>query len=310
MYNEEETTGKGPDMDNNKVQKLIMVSIIGGLVFAVLGICWGILADSQMIQFDGYYSFISVLLSLLSMLALRFIEKEDEKRFPFGKESFIPLTITIKYVGILMLILISLVQAVGALFSGGNEMSMATGVAYALISTLGCYAAYFYFQSRGEGNEIISAEMNQWRMDALLSAGVLAGFIIGWILSFTSLNVLVPYVDPLMVIIVAGYFIKVPLLEMYTALRELLEMAPRHHVSEQVETEVAFLCREHAFDDYALRLQKMGPKLYIEVEFIVAPYDDLRISEQDGIRRQLKERLKDLPFEPWITVVFTHELHK
>ncbi|MFC3418774.1 cation diffusion facilitator family transporter [Salinicoccus hispanicus] len=297
-------------MNNNNAQKLIMISIIGALAFAALGIFWGILADSQMIQFDGYYSFISVLLSVLSMLALRFISKEDEKRFPFGKESFIPLTIVIKYVGILMLILISLVQALGALFSGGNVMSMSTGIAYALISTIGCYAAYFYFRSRGQGNEIISAEMNQWRMDALLSAGVLAGFVIGWGLSFTPLDIFVPYVDPLMVVVVAGYFIKVPLLEMYTALRELLEMAPRHQISEQVEAEVESLSLRHAFEDYALRLQKMGPKLYIEIEFIVALEEDLRISEQDKIRHELKKSLKELTLDPWITVVFTHEQQK
>ncbi|GAB3062751.1 cation diffusion facilitator family transporter [Salinicoccus sesuvii] len=297
-------------MNNSRVQKLIMISIIGGLTFAVLGIVWGILADSQMIQFDGYYSFISVLLSILSMLALRFIEKEDEERFPFGKESFIPLTITIKYVGILVLILISLVQAASALFSGGNEMSMTTGIAYALISTLGCFIAYFYFRSKGARDEIVSAEMNQWRMDALLSGGVLLGFVIGWILSFTPLDRFVSYIDPLMVIIVAVYFIKVPLLEMYTALRELLEMAPRHQISDVVETEVALLSREHDFEDYALRMQKMGPKLYIEVDFVVPLDTDIRISVQDDIRRQLRTRLTDLPFEPWIAAIFTHESQK
>ena len=294
-------------MKDNNAQKLIMVSIAGALAFAALGIIWGLYAESQMIQFDGYYSFISVLLSTMSMMALRFISKKDPERFPFGKESFIPLTIVIKYFGILVLILISLVQAFVSLFSGGNTMSMGSGVLYALISAVGCYAAYAYFKSRGQGDALIAAEMNQWRMDALLSIGVLAGFIVGWLLSLTVLDTIVPFIDPVMVIIVAGYFLKVPLSELYAALRELLEMAPPRPIAEAVETQVLRLSRIHGFDDHALRLQKMGTKLYIEVDFIVPMENDLTIYEQDEIRRELKNGLRGLTLDPWTTVVFTHE---
>ncbi|KIH70778.1 cation diffusion facilitator family transporter [Salinicoccus roseus] len=294
-------------MNENTAQKMIMASIAGALAFAALGIIWGLYADSQMIQFDGYYSFISVLLSMISMMALRFISKEDPERFPFGKESFIPLTIVIKYFGILVLILISLVQAFIALFSGGNAMSMGSGVLYALISAVGCYAAYAYFKSRGQGDALITAEMNQWRMDALLSIGVLAGFLIGWLMSLTFMEPIVPFIDPVMVILVAGYFIKVPLSELYASLRELLEMAPERPIAEAVETQVLHIRKFHGFQDHALRLQKMGTKLYIEVDFIVPIEDDLTIYEQDRIRQDLKQRLQSLTLDPWTTVVFTHE---
>ncbi|WP_342387624.1 cation diffusion facilitator family transporter [Salinicoccus bachuensis] len=294
-------------MNNKNAQKLIMISIGGALAFAALGIIWGLYADSQMIQFDGYYSFISVLLSMMSMMALRFISKEDPERFPFGKESFIPLTIVIKYFGILVLIIISLVQAFVTLSSGGNAMSMGSGVLYALISAVGCYVAYAYFKSKGHGDALITAEMNQWRMDALLSIGVLAGFIIGWVLSLTVLDVLVPFIDPVMVILVAGYFIKVPLSELYAALRELLEMAPDRPIAEAVEAQVVRIGKFHGFEDHALKLQKMGTKLYIEVDFIVPPENDLTILEQDRIRHELKSGLRGLTLDPWTTVVFTHE---
>ena len=294
-------------MKQNNAERLIIISIVGAIAFAVLGIVWGIIAQSQMIQFDGYYSFISVILSFISMIALRFIKKEDPERFPFGKESFIPLTIVIKYFGILVLIVISLVQALATLFTGGNEVAMSSGVIYAFISTVGCFIAYFYFRKHGKDSELIAAEMNQWHMDALLSLGVFVGFIIGWGLAFTPLDFIVPFVDPLMVLLVAGYFIKVPLSEMYGALRELLEMAPEHVISQEVAGHVSELGNIYSFDSYDMRLQKMGSKLYIEVDYVVPRGNPIDIRTMDYIRHQLKERLQELPLNLWTTIVFTHE---
>lgn len=49
-------------MKNEK--QLLAVSVYGALAFAVIATVWGIVVHSQIILFDGVYSFISVILSL------------------------------------------------------------------------------------------------------------------------------------------------------------------------------------------------------------------------------------------------------
>ena len=50
----------------------------------------GLLAGSQMIVFDGLYSFASVGLSVLAVMALRFARRGADERFPWGREAAEP----------------------------------------------------------------------------------------------------------------------------------------------------------------------------------------------------------------------------
>ena len=65
--------------------KMLKLSVLGALFFALFGIAWGWAIDSDMIIFDGLYSFISLLLSMLSLFISNFMNKKDVEKFPFGK---------------------------------------------------------------------------------------------------------------------------------------------------------------------------------------------------------------------------------
>ena len=75
-----------------------MFSVLASSVFAVGSLIWGFLAGSQMIVFDGLYSFVSVALSLLAVWALRAARSGPNERYPWGREIFEPLTIAVKAV--------------------------------------------------------------------------------------------------------------------------------------------------------------------------------------------------------------------
>src|SRR6187455_1246170 len=51
--------------------RALMFSVLASSVFAVGSLIWGFFAGSQMIIFDGLYSFVSVALSLLAVWARR-----------------------------------------------------------------------------------------------------------------------------------------------------------------------------------------------------------------------------------------------
>lgn len=82
---------------------ILTISVYSAVVFSVAGVLLGILSMSQMILFDGLYSFISVVLSLLSLGAAQYIRKNDFQRFPFGKEIIEPIVLIVKYTVILVL---------------------------------------------------------------------------------------------------------------------------------------------------------------------------------------------------------------
>lgn len=108
--------------------------------------------------------------------------------------------------------LFALFSALGDLLEGGRAVNPGFAVLYGGFATVAGFLGYLYLGKRGEGTTsgFVRAESSQWLMDALLSAGVLAGFIAALILSFTPLAAATVYVDPVMVILVCAYFLKVP----------------------------------------------------------------------------------------------------
>ncbi|NQU16617.1 MAG: cation transporter [Candidatus Saganbacteria bacterium] len=60
------------------------------MFFALLALIWGWLAQSQMIMFDGIYSFISLLLTGLYFYAARSIAMGPDSKFPFGRSQMEP----------------------------------------------------------------------------------------------------------------------------------------------------------------------------------------------------------------------------
>ncbi|MCW4351703.1 cation transporter [Hoyosella sp. YIM 151337] len=298
-------------MNNSRiVARLILLSIWAALFWAVLAIVWGLAVSSQMIVFDGLYSLISVLLSLLSLLAFRVIKRGESKRFPFGRDVLEPLTIIVKAVAIGALCVYALTVAVMDLLAGGREIDAGWAVVYAAAATIGCGAIAIYLKrkQRSTHSGLVRAETAQWLMDTYLSAGVLAGFVIAVILQRMGYETVANYIDPAMVALVCLLFLAMPMRLFAQGLREVLQMAPPSHLEDRVRAAVDRAEAEHGFIDSYLRSTKVGGQLVVEVDFVVGPHTSARTVETlDVVREMISEELSDLGFDLWLTASFTAE---
>ncbi|WP_027964029.1 cation diffusion facilitator family transporter [Halalkalibacillus halophilus] len=285
--------------------RLLMISIWGAVLFSITGVALGLISSSQMVLFDGLYSFISVGLSLMSLLAARFINKKDPVRFPYGKQMIEPLVIIVKYAAIIMLCLGALFSAVDALISGGRETAIGIATAYAFFATVACFGYFRYLNSKAGQSGFVKAEANQWRMDSILSAAVFAGFIIALILQTVGVDRLIPYVDPLMVVMASVYFLKVPLLGMVDAFKEVLDMAPHEGIQSDVSQAIESVVNNSVAIDYQLRVSKVGAVLFIEMDVLVDGETSFSIQQQDRFRRRLEDTLSQRGHQHWLTVSFT-----
>ena len=147
-----------------------------------------------MIIFDGLYSFISVILSMLSLYINNYMAKRDFEKFPFGKHILEPIVISIKSLIIAIMCLYSLVGAIKTIASGGNNLEISLVLIYSIVSVIGCGAISFYMKIKEKklSSELIKAESTQWFMDTALSTAVLVAFLIAMLLENTKLNFLNP----------------------------------------------------------------------------------------------------------------------
>ncbi|MDV2683892.1 cation diffusion facilitator family transporter [Alkalihalophilus lindianensis] len=289
---------------------VLMLSVYGALLFAVIGVVWGLMIDSQMILFDGGYSFISVVLSLLSLLGATYIKKRDEKRFPFGKEVIEPIIIIAKYVVILLLCVVALISSGYDLLNGGREVAPGYALAYSVLSTLGCLVVLFFLTKRARNSQsgFIEAEQKQWLMDTLLSVAVLLGFLFATLLTYTKYVHYVVYIDPLMVLLVSLYCLKLPYVMIRDHVREVLEMSPAPQIQSHIHHLVKEMEQKYQFVESVTRTSKVGEKLYIEIDFILdASSNAQTVKEHDLIREEMDHQMKGIGYTQWLTISFTQD---
>ncbi|WP_159084370.1 cation diffusion facilitator family transporter [Dongshaea marina] len=287
---------------------MFIVSIVFAAVISGAGIIIGILISSEAVLFDGVYSLISVLLSMLSLVVNNIISRPESKKFQFGHALFEPLVVLIKSLVMIIICVYALSGAIITIINGGNDASALSAVFYTFLATIGCLWCWGYICRAKLETPLAEAEKKQWFMDFIISFGLCIGFVVALILEHLQMLSVVRYVDPAIVVIISIYFIYVPSRLTYGALRELLMAAPEPQLNKSVKRIVGQVKCDLEFSDTVIRIAKVGRELNTEITFVLADSHTLVEMERlDMIRSQLHEDLSKLGYSLWLTVAFTSD---
>ncbi|MGR5133785.1 cation diffusion facilitator family transporter [Vibrio alfacsensis] len=286
------------DRTSKKENRILTFSALLASGFAIGGMVLGLLVGSIVIVFDGVYSLVSLLLTLLSLAASYYISKPSKSIFPFGKAVLEPIVIAIKAAVILIVVAFSLFSAVTALMSGGREVNASIATIFGIVNVVGCGYAWWFMtkKSRRVSSGLIEAEKKQWQMDTLLSVAVTAGFIAAWLLSLTPYAHYAVYADPMMMLLMGFYFLKVPFDMLVGALRELLMMTPNKELCQSVGKDVLEIERVTEHQLKLAGVTKVGQELRVNVDVHVDD-DMLELDTLEHTRKQLTKRLSKHRFK-------------
>lgn len=292
-----------------KVEKnMLKFSAIGGLFFAVIGIGWGVMISSSMIMFDGLYSLISLFLSIFAIWITNYIQKSDFEKFPFGKGILEPMMVAFHSVVLIIMCSITFTNAVKEVMAGGNPVNTSLALGYSIVSSVGCTFIYLYITKRGKklSSDILKAESNQWLMDTILSVAVLVGFVISLIMGMTPWAHLTRYVDPLMVVITSGVFIKVPIQALIKSFNEIVNGNADKEINDKIYTIVKGIEKEYNFQESVTRVSKIGRELRVEIDFVFDDDSTLNdLDEMDKVRETVYSKMSNIKLEKWMNVNFT-----
>ena len=283
--------------------------------FAVLSTVWGVLTGSTMIVFDGVYSFVSIGLSVLAVLAIRFAGRGADERFPWGREAAEPVVV-VKAALLAALCTYAAVDGVLDLLAGGRSVDSGWALAYAVVATAGGLAVGLVLQRAaraprperpgGAASDLVRAEAAEWIGDTLLSAGVLAGFLVHFWLVSRGRTDLAAYVDPGMVVLTSLGFLVVPARLIARGMREVLAMSPPDPVLDQLRSALTDVETRFGLQSGVLRASKVGSRMDIEITFVVGNDSPVRtVLDCDAVRTDLHERLTALGYERSVIVAFT-----
>ncbi|MBF9002836.1 MULTISPECIES: cation diffusion facilitator family transporter [Vibrio] len=285
-------------------KRVLTLSALVSSVFAGGGLVIGLLVGSLVIAFDGVYSSVSMLLTLLSLAVAKYLEKPQDTRFPFGRALFEPLVITFKGLVILMVVAYSLYSAVIDLLAGGHAIDTSIATLFGLINVVGCGITWYTIarMNRKYPSGLIGAEIKQWQMDTLLSVVITVAFIIAWVMTLTPLAPYAVYVDPMLMLLMSFYFIKVPVMMIKSATREMLLMAPDKEICQRVDQGI-LAANEMSTQELELAaVTKIGRELWVDIDIIADKNDQIDMQDIEATRQTLEQRLSKLPFELQLTL--------
>lgn len=275
------------------------------LGMAVLAVVWGLVAESQIILFDGLYAGIGFLLSRLGMRAAALVEAGPTPRYPFGREALAPLVVGIQAFVLLGTFGYAAVDAVSVILAGGGDTALWSALVYSVITLVLVLVVRAMLVRRQEGSDLVAAEVAQWHASALLGVAMVIGFALAVVLKFTPLADLAPFVDPALVLLAGVLILPTPLGMLRSAYRELLEGRPSRSVTEPIHAAVDRLRAAEGLPEPELRIGKLGRKVYIELDWVVPEADGWTVADADRIRRALIQDLAQPGQLLWLNV----ELH-
>ena len=166
------------------------------------------------------------------------------------------------------------VEGVYSIRAGGSDVAAGWAIVYAVIATVGSLAFWAWLQRAAGDSDLLLAEAMAWHVGALRGAGMLVGFVLIAILEGSRWDEAAPYIDPAMVLVTCVLFVGAPLRMIRTMVTELLERAPAAPLRAAVLDAVREVRAAFDLDEPDVRMTKVGPKLYVEVEGAAAPGRD------------------------------------
>jgi predicted Co/Zn/Cd cation transporter (cation efflux family) len=237
------------------------------------------------------------------------VQPADE-HFHFGYAQFEPFLNAIK--GLLMLGVagFALAGAVDTLIHGGRDINPGLATVYAAVALTGCLAVGAAQRRAAAtlGSPLLAVDSRNWLIDGLLSGVVLLVFAAAMILGRTRWAVVVPYMDPALVILLVLGILFVPLRIVRDNMREILAFAPASAVQEDVRRRVGEALEDVPVESSQVRMMKVGRFLYVLNQIVVSPeFRPGRVGELDRVRERIAEALDGVEPAPVVDTLFTED---
>jgi predicted Co/Zn/Cd cation transporter (cation efflux family) len=287
-------------------QNTLRMSIAMTVVLGVLGIASGLGTGSQAMIFDGMYSFVDVVPSIVSLLVVKLLAQGTSQRFQYGYWHLEPLVMVLRDSILVVACIYAAVGAVKTLSSGGQVVEYGRAAMWAgILCIIGLAMTLFVFRRAKQlQSPMLTVDARSWAMSAILSVSLLIGFAIGAAITRTRYQGWIPYVDSIVLLALAAVMLPVPLVGLWRSMRDVLQIAPGDF-DLQVHAVMDSLVKERGFLEYSSYVAKVGRGQFVEIHVLVSAESRIDIAAADAIRREVSDRLKAGTPTTWLTIDFT-----
>ncbi len=295
--------------DKNLLERRgLIVSVIGTLIMAGLGIGFSIFTQSNAILLDGIFSLIGFAAGLVALRVSTLVQQPDDAHFQFGYGGFEPLFNLLKGVVIGFIAIYAITDSINSILSGGRHIQVGIALVYAVIVGVACFIVAFYLRAMAKKTQspLVQLDAKNWIIDGLLTVAVLIAFTATILIEKSDYAWMAVYADPAIVTILVILTLPVPYIAIRDNLKQLLLAAPSKEMQAKVNELLAPELSAIDTDDYLIRMTQVGRYPYLQIFLLFTAQAALNdLAAQDDIRDRLNKVLSAEYPNATVDVVFT-----
>lgn len=282
----------------NQREQIVAVKVIiwSSIVLFLIAAGAGIAVDSITLVLDAADNLVVILVAFLMHYTIRKVTQPADEFYNFGYSKYEPLTVATQGVLLITTCVVSIKFAIQDIVHPDELHNYFVPLVATLVSLIinTSVALYLKIMAKRTASEMLKEAGEHWLVDSWFYLSMGAGFLAGLFLQTHQYSNISPYVDPVMAIIFALFFIRAPLKTITHNAFELLDAAPQDNIRSLVN-KVVDMYKPKAFGVKRLRIRKAGIRIFVEVCFLVK--NNLTVSEIEKLSQDFETDLKKhLPY--------------
>jgi cation diffusion facilitator family transporter len=267
------------------------ISIAGSIILFLISATVGIAVDSITLILDASASLVILAAAFLMNYAVKKIHQPPDDSYNFGYHKYEPLTAAIQSGLIIATCVVSIKFALQDIVHAEDTHSYSLpAIATFFAGLLGLFVTtYLKKIQRKVDSQMLRAAAQHWFIDTVLSFSVCLGFCFGLVMQSLGYTAITPYVDPVMAIMLAVFFISMPVRGGLRNLFELLDAAPLEEGFAGKVKEVVEEYKPRSFGVHRLRIRKAGQRIFVDICFLVK--ENLTVSQVEELAENFERDL-------------------
>ena len=303
---------RGKKKTLKREKSAMTVSMYGNLLFVIIELVMAVYTSSQAVLLDAVYDGIEFFMLLPSVLMIPLLYKPSSEKRPFGYMQVETIFLVVKGITMTAVTLGLIVNNLDLLLHGGRRISFDT-VAYfelfACVLSLGV-VVYLKRKNRSLNSPLIETEMQGWKIDCVVSLGMAAAFFLPRMLPDGPWQVLTPYLDQIITIVLSMFMLPAPIRTVISGLRDLLLLPPDQETVQNIHQIVEQSLQGTNYAQIQHEIVKTGRKLWIST-YITLEKDEVSLLKfqqaQCRCIEALQEEYTDFYFELLPLIEFQQE---
>lgn len=281
------------------------LSIVGGILIFLISLIVGIMTDSVALLLDAATGSVILFVAFLVRLIIKKINQPPDQAFHFGYEKYEPLTMVLQNTAIILTCLFGIYFAVQDIIhpdvvSRFDLPAVAAFVSGVMAVALAIYIKIFALRTH---SGVLKTSSLHWLIDSILSFAMCVGFLFGLFLHKLGYIRITPYIDPVMAIILALVFMRIPLKTITHNIFELLDAAPSQDIQDKIR-KIVDLYKSRSLGVERIRFRKAGKKIFLDACFFV--HGSLTVKEAEELANSFERDLAGEIEDCDVVVYFKH----